>query len=163
MPYLYCMKLVLSIVLLCFSCMVLAQKKTAILTGKVVNENEDGIANVSVVVLGKVNGVTTNDSGFFSIKVPAEKAFALTFSHVGYKEAQQNFLLAEKEKETVTIRLEKSKQSGTAVTVTAQSRTEEVSLVKINPKMAFVIPTPLGGIESLLKVYVGSNNELTSQ
>jgi hypothetical protein len=163
MPYLYCMKLVLSIVLLCFSCLGIAQKKTAILTGKIVNENEDGIANASVVILGRANGVSTNDSGFFSIKVPAEKAFALVFSHIGYKEVQQNFLLSDKEKETITIRLEKAKQSGTDVTVTAQTRGDEVSLVKINPKMAFTIPTPLGGIESLLKVYVGSNNELTSQ
>ena len=31
------------------------------------------------------------------------------------------------------------------------------------PKMRSIYPTPVGGIESLIKVYVGSNNELTSQ
>ena len=36
-------------------------------------------------------------------------------------------------------------------------------LIKINPKDAINIPTPNGGIESLIKIFVGSNNELTSQ
>ena len=40
---------------------------------------------------------------------------------------------------------------------------KEAGLIRINPKDAINIPTPVGGIESLIKVYVGSNNELTSQ
>ena len=35
--------------------------------------------------------------------------------------------------------------------------------IRINPKDAINIPSPIGGMESLIKVFVGSNNELTSQ
>jgi hypothetical protein len=36
-------------------------------------------------------------------------------------------------------------------------------LININPGNALVNPTPLSNIESLIKIFVGSNNELTSQ
>jgi len=39
----------------------------------------------------------------------------------------------------------------------------EAGLVRINPKAAINLPSPTGGIEGLIKVIVGSNNELTSQ
>jgi hypothetical protein len=156
-------QLVFLFFLLQISMSIFAQKKYAMITGKVVNENEDGLAKVSIIILGKTTGVSTNDSGFFSIKVPAEKAFALTFTYVGYREAKQNFLLIENEKENIIVKLEKSQKTSDAVTVTAQPRSGEVSLIKINPKNTYTIPSPTGGIEGLLKVYVGSNNELTSQ
>ncbi len=156
-------QLVFLLFFLQLSLSIFAQKKFATITGKVVNENEDGLNKVSVIILGKTTGVSTNDSGIFSIKVPAEKAFALTFTYVGYREAKQNFLLAENEKENIIVKLDKDQKSSTAVTVTAQPRAGEVSLIKINPKNTFTIPSPTGGIEGLLKVYVGSNNELTSQ
>jgi hypothetical protein len=47
--------------------------------------------------------------------------------------------------------------------VTDQRPRRETGLVVLNPKQAISIPTPLGGVESLIKVFVGSNNELTSQ
>ncbi len=140
-----------------------AQKKTTVITGKVVNENELSVANVSVIILGKLIGTTTTDSGTFNITVPTEKAFALVFTAIGYKEKQINFLLANEEKEFVTVRLIRNTKTGENVTVVAKKREDEVSLVKINPKNAFTIPTPLGGIESLIKIFVGDNNELTSQ
>ena len=49
------------------------------------------------------------------------------------------------------------------VVVTDEKERKEAGLVKINPKDAINIPTPTGGIESLIKIFVGSNNELTSQ
>ncbi len=141
----------------------IAQKKTATINGRIINENEDPIAKASIIILGKTIGVSTNDTGFFTLKVPAEKAFALTITAIGYKEKQQNFLLADGEQETVTIKLNKKTTLSEDVTVVAKKREDEVSLVKLNPKNALTIPTPIGGIESLIKIFVGDNNELTSQ
>ena len=39
----------------------------------------------------------TNDTGYFRLKVPAEKAFAIQFSYTGYGMEQKNFLLNEDE------------------------------------------------------------------
>jgi hypothetical protein len=140
-----------------------AQKKTAIIIGKVINENEEAINKASVIILGKQTGIATNDTGYFKLTVPAEKAFALVITAIGYKEKQQNFLLSDGEQETVTIRLQRNTKAGEGVTIIANKRDDEVSLIKINPKNALSIPTPIGGIESLIKIFVGDNNELTSQ
>jgi hypothetical protein len=35
--------------------------------------------------------------------------------------------------------------------------------IQINPKYALTLPAPVTGVESLIKIFVGSNNELTSQ
>ncbi|HSZ85873.1 MAG TPA: carboxypeptidase-like regulatory domain-containing protein [Puia sp.] len=140
-----------------------AQKKGAFISGKVLDENETGLGKVSVIILGKQNGIVTSDSGTFRIKVPAEKAFALQFSFTGYRMEQRNFLLNENEHEQIVVRLERNTTALKEVTVTDQRDRNEAGLIKINPKDAINIPTPNGGIESLIKIFVGSNNELTSQ
>jgi hypothetical protein len=154
---------ILIFLFICLAVMAFAQKKQAFVSGRVVDENENPFKNVSVVILGRTDGTNTNDSGYFRIKVPAGKPFALVFSHAGYKEVKLNFRPSENEEEQVTVRLEPGRMSDETAVVVAQNRSNDISLVKINPKMAFVIPSATGGIESLLKIYVGSNNELTSQ
>ena len=84
--------LFLLLTLLCFS-----QKKYAFVSGKVVDDNENPLTKVSVVILGQSNGITTNDSGYFRIRVEADKAFALIFSYAGRRAEQKNFLLSEGE------------------------------------------------------------------
>src|SRR5690349_10391669 len=131
--------------------------------GRVVGDNEQPLDNVSVVVLGRLKGVATSDSGTFRLRVPADKAFGIVFSYTGYKTEQRNFLLNENEEEHVVVRLERGTSELDPVVVTDQRQRREAGLVVINPKNAINIPSPTGGIESLIKVFVGSNNELTSQ
>jgi hypothetical protein len=140
-----------------------AQKKTAIISGKVLDENDHPLAGVSVTILGRQSGIVTSDSGSFRLKVEPEKALALVFSFTGYKSEQRNFLLNEKEEEQVIIRLERGAKVLQQVVVSEQQQGREAGLIKVNPRDAINIPTPTGGIESLLKIFVGSNNELTSQ
>jgi hypothetical protein len=147
----------------CFSVQSEAQKKTAWVSGRVVGENEQPMGNVSVVILGRQKGIATIDSGTFRLQVPADKAFAIVFSFTGYKTEQRNFLLNENEEEYVVIRMERGARELDPVVVTDQRQRREAGLVVINPKNAINIPSPTGGIESLIKVFVGSNNELTSQ
>ncbi|WP_243751553.1 TonB-dependent receptor [Niastella caeni] len=147
----------------CIAGKAVAQKKTAWVTGRVVGENEQPLDNVSVVILGRLKGSVTSDSGTFRLRVPADKAFAIVFSFTGYKSEQRNFLLNENEEEHVVIRLERGTRELEPVVITDQRQRREAGLVVINPKNAINIPSPTGGIESLIKVFVGSNNELTSQ
>src|SRR5450631_972502 len=141
----------------------LGQKSGAIVSGKILDENEKPLAKVSIVILGRETGLISSDSGTFRMHVPADKAFALVFSYTGYKNLQQNFILNDKEEERIVIRMERSVSNLQNVTVTDERDRKESGLIRINPKDAINIPTPIGGIESLIKVYVGSNNELTSQ
>ena len=68
-------------------------REKATLSGKVIDENENPLAHVSVIILGKQTGIATNDSGYFRLKVQAEKAFAIVFSYTGRQAEQKNFLL----------------------------------------------------------------------
>jgi hypothetical protein len=140
-----------------------SQKKAAYVSGKVVDENENPLSNVSVVILGQSKGIITNDSGYFRLKVTAEKAFAIVFSYSGRKTEQKNFLLNEGEEETITIKLERGEKVLTEVIITDQRDRKEAGLIKPNPKTIINLPSAVTGVESLIKIFVGSNNELTSQ
>jgi len=140
-----------------------AQKKSATVSGKVIDENENPLSQVSVIILGQQKGITTSDSGSFEIKAPADKAFALVFSYSGKKSVQQNFLLNEGEQESVTIRMEPASGVLQEVVITEQRERTEVGLIKPNPKSVINLPSPIMGVEGMLKIIVGSNNELTSQ
>ena len=140
-----------------------AQKKSAYVGGKVVDDNEIPLAKISVTILGRQTGMVTTDSGTFRIKVPVDKAFALVFSSSGYRSEQRNFLLSENEEENITIRLEHSGKTLETVVIINDKERNETGLTRINPKNALVLPSTVGGVEGLIKILVGSNNELTSQ
>ena len=156
-------KHLLSCLLILITSLGFAQKKSAFVAGRVVDENENPLANVSVVILGRQTGIATNDTGYFRLKVPAEKAFALTFSHAGHRAEQKNFLLHENEEEYVSIRLERDETVLKEVVITDQRDRTEAGLVRLNPKTVLNMPAPVASVESLIKIIVGSNNELTSQ
>ena len=141
----------------------IAQKKSGRITGRVVDENDAPMGKVSVMILGRQTGITTSDSGTFSLSVPSERAIALVFSFSGYITEQRNFYLNTGEQEKVVIRMEKGSKTLEEVVVSSQPERKEVGLIRVNPKNALIIPSTIGGIESLIKIFVGSNNELTSQ
>ena len=140
-----------------------AQKKSAFVSGRVIDANDNGLAKVSVIMLGKTSGITTNDTGYFRIQVPAEKSFALVFTHTGYAETQKNFYLSEKEEEKVVVKLKQQGKTLSTIVVGDERERKELGLTRINPKNALVLPSTVGGVEGLIKILVGSNNELTSQ
>lgn len=140
-----------------------AQQKTAVVTGKVTNEKNRVIEAVSVTILGNHKGTATNDTGWFSIKVPTEKKLALVFSHQGYASTQINLNVKEGETPHLSIILKESKEMMEAVLITDDKVRKETGLVKFNPKTTIELPSASGGVEALIKTIVGSNNELTSQ
>ena len=155
----------ISLTAICFLLSVIAfsQKKFAFVSGKVLDENENPLSKVSVVILGRQSGIVTNDSGAFRMKVPADKAFAIQFTFTGYKIEQRNFLMNENEQEVITVRMERGATVLQGVTVTNQRDRGNAGLIQVNPKYTLNLPTPITGVESLIKIFVGSNNELTSQ
>jgi hypothetical protein len=156
-------RLLLLIPLVFFQLCAYSQKKPAFISGKVLDENDQPLSNVSVTILGRQTGLVTSDSGTFRIKVPTDKAFALVFTYTGLKTEQRNFLLNEGEEESVVVRMEKGARELKEVVVMDERERREAGLVRINPKAAINLPSPVGGIEGMIKVIVGSNNELTSQ
>src|SRR4051794_28661542 len=147
-------KLLFLFVTICFS--VFSQKKTATISGKVLDENDRPLFKVSVSILGKEKGTTTNDSGGFSIKVTSDKPLALIFSHTGYKTFQRNFNLLQGENENITVNLQPHTDVLQEVTVKDNRPRTEAGRINIDPKKALLNPSPLGNIESLIKIFTGS-------
>lgn len=161
--YLHPMRIPAAIIatLLCLT--VTAQKKAAYVSGKVVDENDNSISAVSITVLGKTTGEASSDSGTFRIKVPSGRRFALEFSHNSYIGLQRSFTLNPGEEEYIVIKLYKKSKELQEVTIGGDRPRTEVGLTKIDAANALVLPSTSGGIEGLIKILVGSNNELTSQ
>ena len=157
------MRIAFTFLLLLSALSLYSQSKSASVSGKLVDENDNPISNVSVMILGKTKGITTNDSGYFKIKVAAGRSLALVFSHAGYNEEQRNFFLSEGEEEKITVKLERGSKTLTTVVVGDDKEHTETGLTKINPKTAITLPSTTGGVEAMIKILVGSNNELTSQ
>lgn len=139
------------------------QNQSATLTGKITDEKNNALPKVTITILGRTSGTITSDSGTFILRVPANKAFAIVITHTGYKTEQKNFLLRDNETEHVMVKLEERRGELDPVIVTDTRSRNEAGLIVIDPENAINIPSPVGGIESLIKIFVGSNNELTSQ
>ncbi len=138
--------------------------QNATISGRVEDENARPLLGVSVVILGRQSGTATNDSGRFSIQVKAGRAIALVFSSTGYKTIQKNFYLSPGEKETIVVVLEPGVSTLQDVTVTNNRKErEQAGLIKINPKLALQNPSPITGIETMIKPFVNSRSELSSQ
>lgn len=157
------MRLLVLILLSLFSTTLTAQTKTATISGIILDENDNPLSNSSILILGRTTGIVSSDSGTFTLKLPAQKATALVFSHTGYATQQKAFYLSPGEVETITVKLKTVGQTMEEIVVTDERPRTETGLVKINPKTAITLPSTTGGVEALIKVLVGSNNELTSQ
>ncbi len=157
------MRTVASFILVLITLSAFSQKKTAYVSGKVIDENENPLPGVSITILGKQKGIISSDSGTYRMRVPAEKAFALIFSSAGYRDEQKNFYLSENEEEQLTVKLERNSKILKDVIINDKRERTETGLVKINPKSTTTLPSATGGVEALIKILVGSNNELTSQ
>lgn len=157
-----CRNLLLTLMLL-IPILSVAQKKQATIYGKIIDENELPLKGVSITVLSKEHGTLSNDSGSFTLHVPSGKAFALVFSISGYIPQERIFFLQENEKEQVRIKLLRSTKILEEIIIQNTQDRKESGLVRLRGRDAMVIPSTIGGIESLIKIFVGSNNELTSQ
>ena len=156
------MRIFLLVLTLLLSASSIAQK-LATLTGKVVDENNIPLAGVSVEILGKQKGTITNDSGFFRLSIVPNKVAGIIFSYTGFSSFQKNITLSMGEVENVTIKLKKTTKQLKEVVVKDKRDRREIGRINIDPSKANVNPSPISGIEQLIKIFVGSNNELTSQ
>ncbi len=143
---------------LCF-----AQKKPTVVSGKLLDEDNQPLKNAAVRLLGSNRATATNDTGYFRLQVPANKAVALQFTYTGFLLSQRNFLLNEGEQEYIIVRMKRGERQLQDVTVTGRQGRRDAGEVTIDASAALNNPSPITGIESLIKIFVGSNNELTSQ
>jgi len=154
-----CLALLLSLVALSAA----SQRPAAAVTGTVSDNEGRPLRAGTVAILGRTGTMATDTAGRFLLPVPADRPFALVFSHAGFQSRQVSLRLRHGVTDTIDIRLIRDSGRLQEVVVTAPSDRREAGLIRLDPAAVRNLPSVTGGVEALIKVFVGSNNELTSQ
>lgn len=145
-----------------FSALSFGQSSTATIYGTITDTNGVHKADVNVVILGKAGvGTNSNDEGYYLLDVEAGDTVVLAFSFTGYQIVYKKVFAEEGKTYKMNVRM-KSELSLETVVITENRRNEMIMQIPIEE--IEYIPDPTGDpIIALLKKYVTSNNELSSQ
>jgi hypothetical protein len=153
-----------TVLFLLLSIVLHAQLKTATLCGKVLDANAKPLANVMVKEPILDVGMETKKDGTFELILPANTFLNIQFFKPGYKIIEYQYRLNNNEKKNISITLATTTSSLGQVVKRASRNRGDAGNVKINVAQAGIMPSTIGGVEGLLKVFLsGNNNELTSQ
>ena len=134
----------------------------ATIQGIIKNSNNQPIEGVSVSYLK--TGTTTNNRGFYSVRIADKNDVTLIFSHVAYETLQKKFNLENNTtidfSPTLTFKVEEITE-----VLVKDPKNDAQGIVKINPQSATKIPGTNQGVENLLMTLPGvsNNNELSTQ
>ena len=134
------------------------------ITGYVTNEDGDPVEYVNLAMKGTTIGTTTNNRGYFSLEVPANKEVVILFSFIGYERDSLVVSVPSGKTHTEQITLkETSTQLSTIEVKDEQLRTSTFN--RIDPKTITFIPTINASVEDIIKTLPGvsSRDELSSQ
>jgi CarboxypepD_reg-like domain/TonB-dependent Receptor Plug Domain len=136
----------------------------SILKGIIVDSNGKAVSNATVRAIDYELGNTTNEQGEFSLEIPADTYVEVWFSKIGYATKKISYRLQKNETKNILIQLINSRTTIKGITKRASKNRVEAGNVLINVQQASIMPSTIGGVEGLLKVFLsGNNNELTSQ
>ena len=141
----------------------MAMGQSVTLRGIVLNELNEPIQGVNVVA--ENNGTTTNINGFYTLKIPANTAVKIRFSHINYKYLEAPFDLKNGEELEFNPVLKSSYEQIETVIITGSKRKELEGITTISPQIIRTIKGAQPGVENLLKTLPGVNisNELSTQ
>ncbi len=160
------MRLKLTLAILCLLSFAASAQNlpTAVVYGKVTDEQSHPIEMANVVVTELLVGQTTNSRGAYELQLLCDTTLVINFSFVGYETKQVEVRLKRGEKRKLDMVL-KSISTDLPDVVISQRAIDAASLTRLDAKQATLLPTMGGGIENLIKTLPGviSNNELSSQ
>ncbi|MBS1771353.1 MAG: carboxypeptidase-like regulatory domain-containing protein [Bacteroidetes bacterium] len=137
--------------------------QTATLSGKVTDQKGKPIESVMVGVEGSTMGTNTDAEGKYQIQLPAEQEMLVVFSEPGYVVKKQTIKLQPKEIAYINIQLEKTKELRRVTVKGDRTGSDVIKLKPNDSKLMAGVDGGLDRIMTMIKTYVGTNNELTSQ
>lgn len=137
--------------------------QTGVIRGIVLNENQQPIANVNIKA--ETHGASTNENGFFILKVPAHKTVTLTFSHLSYQPVTATFKLKNGQELEFNPVLKAQVEQIATVIINSSTQANVEGVTSISPEAIRTIKGAQPGIENILKTLPGVNisNELSTQ
>ncbi|MFD1615126.1 TonB-dependent receptor [Gelatiniphilus marinus] len=137
--------------------------QTATLKGIILNHDNTPIYKVNIKT-GSV-GTTTNENGFYSLKIPANQDITVEFSHLVYKKIIITFNLKNGEIHEFYPVMNTSIEQISTVIVSGKRRKDVEGITTLKPETIRKIPGANAGVENLLLTLPGvsNNNELSTQ
>ena len=139
-------------------------QESAVVFGKVTDENKRSIELASVRLPATNGGTATDAQGNYRLRVPANQSITIVYSFLGFTTEQVTIKLKPSEEKEINIVLS---ESPTMIPgpVVEDRQIRTTTLTRIDPKSAVAIPSISGSVESLIKTMPGvaSSNELSSQ
>lgn len=141
---------------------VIGVAQNAVLKGVVTDEFGDPIETAFLRVLDYNQQTISNEHGQYSLTLPANRDLRIFVQHLGHSDTLVSLRLSAKETRTMDLVLRTTGERLEAVKIQGAAAT---GYVQVNPKLSFQLPSPTGGMESLIKMLPGtsSNNELSAQ
>lgn len=152
-------RVILSIFLLFFSIMSYAQQ--AVVDGIIRNDSGKVMEDVQVVDEVTQTGAHTNTKGYYMLNVPAGKPVKLIYYKLGFEVVRRTVELNNGDIHHFNIRMKENIQK--EVVVRDKQDRYIAGNVKVEMSKVNFIPGVSGGVEEILKLLVGSHDELTSQ
>ena len=143
-------------------CTVVCFAQNATVKGVVTDEFGDPIESAVIRGVDFDQQTISNEHGQFVLSVPAERDIRLFFQHLSHRDTLIDLRLKTKETRNILVTLRTNGERLDAVNIVGATTS---GYVQVNPKLTFQLPSPTGGMESLIKMLPGtsSNNELSSQ
>ncbi|WP_250432361.1 TonB-dependent receptor [Hanstruepera flava] len=137
--------------------------QTGTVRGVILDESNNPIADVNVNAGD--TGTTTNENGFFTVKIPANQDVRIEFTHLSHKRVVATFNLKNGEEIEFHPVMDVNVEQISTVVISNVKRTAVEGVTTLEPQTIRKIPGANPGIENLLKTLPGvsGNNELSTQ
>ena len=137
--------------------------QTATLKGIVLDANNTPITNVNIKAGS--NGTTTNENGFYLIKITSATDVLIEFTHINHKKISASFNLKNGETFEFNPVMSLETEQIAEVLVKGNQRKQVEGIITIPPELIRTIKGAQPGVENLLKTLPGVNisNELSTQ
>ncbi len=157
------MKLYITLLIAFIGFSYFGNSQTATIRGVILDDAKMPITGVNIKAGS--DGTTTNDNGFFILKIPANTDVTIIFSHLSHKSVTQTFnLKSGQELEFNPVMKVDIEQIGMVV-INTNTRQKVDGVVTITPEVIRTVKGAQPGVENLLKTLPGVNisNELSTQ
>ncbi len=135
------------------------------LKGIITDKDNNPIEAVNVAIVGKQQGVSTNEFGKYQLDVKPNRSFIVSFTFIGYEPIKIRIPMLKMGQEYILNQKMELQSYIKDEIIVKDKQNRKKTLVRIKPKYASIFPSSSGGIEVLLKTLPGvsSANELSAQ
>lgn len=145
-------------------CSTYASAQTAKVSGLVKDDRDKPVEQVLVADEETGMGSYTDKKGYYWLEIPANKLVKLVYYSTGHDVVRRQLQLTTGAMRTIDVQLTPKKSTALKeFTVKDQRKRAEAGSVYLDVSKAVYMPSIIGGVEGMIKLAVGSNNELTSQ